>query len=191
MTLPFSGCVHYLSIPNNLSRSTFKITGGCKCTCPSIHFYCASSTHKHTQAHSHRHRDRTRDGHTHRHRHRQTDTQTRLLKRREKRRAKRAGAGKERVGPGHGAMYHQIKHSSVKYSLRCVCIMYLVCCVGESLWATSHLLYVLPCRSHATRAVRPPKRNPKCICLPSVAKRCMEATKNKIHRGFLNCWSHH
>ena len=46
-------------------------------------------------------------------------------------------------------------------------------------------------RGDAKPAVRPPKGNPKCICLPSAAKRCMEATKNKIDRGFLNCWSNH
>ena len=133
-----------------------------------------TETDTRTDTHTHnRHRDRNRDGHTHRH----TNTQTRLLKRREKRRAKRAGAGRERVGAGYGAMYHTIKHSSVKYSLRCVCIMHLVCCVGESVCATSHLPYVLPCRvaaGYATPAVRPPKGNPKCICLPSVAKRCTE-----------------
>ena len=45
LTLPFSGCVHHLSSPNTLSLSTFKIAGGCRCSCPNIHFHRACSTH--------------------------------------------------------------------------------------------------------------------------------------------------
>ena len=85
-------------------------------------------------------------------------------------------------------MFHTIRHSFVKYSLRRVRIMHLACCVGESVCATSHLPHVLPCRDaagYATPAVRPPKGNQKFICSPIAAKRCMEeATKNKIDRCF-------
>ena len=77
---------------------------------------------------------------------------------------KRAGTDGERAGAGYGAMWDVMKYSSVERAVRCVRIMHLVCCVGESVCATSHLLH----------AVRPPKGNPNCICLPSVAKRCME-----------------
>ena len=75
LTLPFSGCVHHLSSPSTLSLSTFKITGGCKCTCPSFHIHCACSTHKHTrhpQAHTHTQTHRHTDTTTQRH----NDTQT-------------------------------------------------------------------------------------------------------------------
>ena len=43
-------------------------------------------------------------------------------------------------------------------------------------------IFVLPCRvaaGYATPAVRPTKRNPKCICFPSVATRCMEGNENQ------------
>ena len=42
MTLPFSGKVHHLSGPNTyaLTQTTLKITVGCRCTNPSIHFHC-------------------------------------------------------------------------------------------------------------------------------------------------------
>ncbi len=59
---------------------------------------------------------------------------------------------------------------------RKVCAVYVSCiwcAVGESVCATAHLLFALPCRvaaEYATPAVRPPKGNPKCICLPSVCK---------------------
>ena len=43
LTSPFSGPVHHLSGPNTyaLSQTSLKITVGCKCTYPSIHFHCA------------------------------------------------------------------------------------------------------------------------------------------------------
>ena len=53
-----------------------------------------------------------------------------------------------------------MKYSSVERALRCVRIMQLVCCVGKSVCATSDLLH----------AVRPPKGNPNCICLPKRRK---------------------
>ena len=84
---------------------------------------------------------------------------------------------KKRIGTKTGAVCHAVARSSVERALRCVRVVQLVCCVGESVCATSHLLYVLPCRvaaGYATPAVRPPEVNPKCICLPSVEKRCIE-----------------
>ena len=74
-------------------------------------------------------------------------------------------------------MSDMMKYSSVERALRSVCVMHLVCCVGESVCATSHLQYFVPSHvaaGYATLAVRPLKGNPKCICLPSVAKRCIE-----------------
>ena len=38
---------------------------------------------------------------------------------------------RKRIGASSGTMYHTIKHSSVKQTLRCIHIMHLVCCVGE------------------------------------------------------------
>ena len=102
---------------------------------------------------------------------------------------------KKRTGTKTGAVCHAVARSSVERALRCVRIMHLVCCLGESVCAASHLLYVLPCRAaagYATPAVRPPKKKPEMHLL---AKRCKDMcggpTKNKIDRGFLNCWSHH
>ena len=51
---------------------------------------------------------------------------------------------RKRTGASTGTMYHTIKHSSLKHSLRCVHIMHLVCCVQASVCATSHLLYSYP-----------------------------------------------
>ena len=61
----------------------------------------------------------------------------------------------KRVGTKTGAVCHAVA--------RCVRIMHLVCCVGESV--PHHTCYAA---GYATPAVRPPKGNPKCICLPSV-----------------------
>ena len=51
------------------------------------------------------------------------------------------------------------------------------CAVSGNLSALHHTCYIfaLPC-SCGVRNTRctPPKRNPKCMCLPSVAKKCME-----------------
>ena len=43
MTLPFSSTVHHLSGPSAhaLTQTALKITVGCRCTYPSIHFRCA------------------------------------------------------------------------------------------------------------------------------------------------------
>ena len=96
---------------------------------------------------------------------------------------------RKRIEASSGAMHHTTKHSSVKHTLRCAHIVYLVCCVGESFCATSHLLYVstLPCCCGGTqRPLYATRRKPKCICLPSVAKRCMEGPR-QITVVFLNC----
>ena len=69
VTLPFSSCVHHLSSPDTLSLNTFKITGGCRCTDPSVHFHCACSTQRHTETHTGTHRDRHRHAQTHAHTH--------------------------------------------------------------------------------------------------------------------------
>ena len=67
------------------------------------------------------------------------------------------GTRRERVEAGSGAVCDAVGRSSVEHIVRCVCIMHLACCVGESVCATSHLLLVLPCRvavEYATPAVR-------------------------------------
>ena len=158
---------HHLWSPN-----TLKITGGCRFTYPSIHFHCACSTHKQPETYT--------DTDTHRHgrrREEKGEEKGEERRRKEQRRAKSVRIYRKRIGASSGAMYHTIEHSSVKYSLRCARIMHVVCCVRESVCATLHLRFVLPCRvvaGYAAPAVRPPRRNPKCMCLPSVAKSCME-----------------
>ena len=64
----------------------------------------------------------------------------------------------------------RVERSSVERALRCVRVVHLVCCVGESVCATSHLLNVLPCRVRNTRCT-PAKRKPEMHLL---AKRCKE-----------------
>ena len=53
LTLPFSSIVHHLSGPNTcaLTQTTLKITVGCKCTYPSIHFHCACKFNTRKLAH--------------------------------------------------------------------------------------------------------------------------------------------
>ena len=53
LTLPFSGIVHHLSGPNicALTQTTLKITVGCRCTYPSIHFHCACKFNTRKLAH--------------------------------------------------------------------------------------------------------------------------------------------
>ena len=53
LTLPFSGKVHHLSGPNTyaLTQTTLKITVGCRCTYPSIHFHCACKFNSRKLAH--------------------------------------------------------------------------------------------------------------------------------------------
>ena len=94
---------------------------------------------------------------------------------------------RERIGTKTGAVCHAVARSSEERALRCVRVMHLVCCVGKSVCATSHLLYEFPCTvaaEYATPAVRPPKGNPKCICLPSVAKRCTEGHEKQKLQWF-------
>ena len=94
------------------------------------------------------------------------------------------GTRRERVEAGSGAVCDAVRHSSMEYTLCCVCSMHLACCVGESVCATSHLLLVLPCRvavGYATPAAR--------MWLPSVAKRRMDVHEShqwgNPERGFL------
>ena len=166
--LPFSAALTIFQLPtlfhSALSRSL----------APSIQLHWASSTHEHTSTLTQTQRQKQRRTHAHTRTDRHTDTQTRLLKRREKRRVKRAGASRERRGAGYGAMYGMMKYSSVERALRSACIMDLACCVGEFVCATSHMLHVLPCHAaagYATPAVRPTKRKPVMHVL---AKRCKE-----------------
>ena len=57
---------------------------------------------------------------------------------------------------------------------------------------TLAVYFILPCRCGVrnTRCT-PPKGNPKCICLPSVAKGCTEGQEKTHDNGFLNCGSNH
>ena len=83
LTLPFSGIVHHPSCPDTYARqSTVKITGGCRCTFPSIHFHCACS--KHNQKHGHtQHTQHTKHNITHNiRRQRETEKEKRDRKRR-------------------------------------------------------------------------------------------------------------
>ena len=130
------------------------------------------NTHRHGHTHAQTHTQTYRHNDTQTQRH--IDTQTQPSKRREKNWVKSVRIYRKHIRVSFGAVCHAVARSSVKFYLRSVCIMHLVCCMGESVCATSHLLYVLPCRVaawHATPAVRPPKGNPKCIWL---AKRCKE-----------------
>ena len=94
-------------------------------------------------------------------------------------------------------MCHAVPRSSVKYSLRRVRIMHLVCCVGDSVCAASHLLYVLPCRVAAgprnTRWDAHQKETRNAFACQALQRDVWRATKNKIDSVFffLNCWSHH
>ena len=155
----------------------------------SQHFFSYSNhfhddgIHRQTHVHTHAKRARGQEGEKRRRaRGREEENggeKGREGKRKEKGKVKSARIHRKRTGASSGTMYHTIVHTSVKHTLCCVHIMYLVCCAGESVCATSHLLY-FPCRvaaGYATPAVRHPKRNPKCMCLPSVAKRCMDAKK--------------
>ena len=111
LTLPFSGCIHHQPSPKTLSSSTFKIKGGCKCICPSIHFHCACS-----HAHTHRNRHMTRaQGHA--------DTQTRLWKIREKRSVKSVRIYSKLSRVSFGAVCHAVGRSSV----RKVCAVHVLC----------------------------------------------------------------
>ena len=60
-----------------------------------------------------------------------------------------------------------VARASVERALRCVRIMHLVCCVGESVCATSHLLNVLPGRVAAGVRNKPE--------MHLLAKRCKES----------------
>ena len=98
------------------------------------------------------------------------------------------GAGKERVGAGFDAVCHAVARSLVKYSLRCVCVLCIWCAVSGKLYALHDTcFFVLPCRvaaEYATPTVRPPKGNPKCMCLPSVAKRCIDGQEKQNGQCF-------
>ena len=56
--------------------------------------------------------------------------------RREKRREMTARFHRKRIEDSSCTMYHKIKHSSVKHTLRCLHIMHLMCCVGVPVCAT-------------------------------------------------------
>ena len=73
---------------------------------------------------------------------------------------------RKRIRVSFGAVCHAVGRSSVKYSLRSVRIMHLV---SGNLYALHHTCYICA----TLPSVRPTKRNPKCICFPSVAKRCI------------------
>ena len=89
----------------------------------------------------------------------------------------------ERKNPqaNSGTMYHSIKHSSVKHTLPCVHVMHLVCCVGESVCATSHLPHVSPCRAAAvyeTPAVRHHKENRNAFACQALQRDVWRVKKN-------------
>ena len=93
---------------------------------------------------------------------------------------------KKRIGTKTGAVGHAVARSSVERALRCVRIMHLVCCVGESVCATLHLLDVLPCRVAAgdvTPAVRHQKETRHAFASQALQRDVSRATK-KIDRGF-------
>ena len=150
MTLPFTSCVHHLLNPNALSLSTFKITSGCKCTCPGIHFHCACSMQKHpsTLTQTQRHNQRRTHAQTHAQTHRHTDT-TFEGKGEEKGEARGNPQGTHRSRNWRGVCFALCKYhaSGVLCRGRGICMRHI----------TRHPLYA------------PPKGNP--TCLPS---RCKE-----------------
>ena len=54
-----------------------------------------------------------------------------------------------------------------------LCAVY-VSCIWSAVSVNLYALHHTCCMCYATPAVRPPRENPKCICLSIVAKRCME-----------------
>ena len=100
---------------------------------------------------------------------------------------KGVGTSKKSVGVDFGVVCHTIKHTSVKHTLRCLHIMHLVCCVGQSVCATSHLLYVQPrhvAAGYATPAVRT-QREPEMHLLAMRCKEMYGGPKKTHDRGFL------
>ena len=88
-------------------------------------------------------------------------------------------------------MYLTIKHSSVKHTLRCVLTMPLVCCVGESVCATSHLLYVLPCRvaaEYAAPTVRHQKETRNAFACQALLRYVWRAKKKRMTVFFFELW---
>ena len=100
---------------------------------------------------------------------------------------------KKSIGTKTGAVCHAVARSSVERALRCVRIMHLACCVGESVCAASHLLYVFPCRvaaGNATPAVRTPKKKTRnAFACHALQRDVSGATTNQSDRRFLNWWS--
>ena len=98
----------------------------------------------------------------------------------EGRREGRRAQSTKKIGAQTGTMYHTIKHPSVKHTLRCVYIMHLVCCAGESVCATSHLQNVFRCRvavGCAKPAVRHQKKRNAFAC-QALKKMCGGPRKN-------------
>ena len=98
------------------------------------------------------------------------------------------GTSKKCVGVDFGVVCHTIKHTSVKHTLRCLHIMHLVRCVGQSVCATSHLLYVQPrhvAAGYATPAVRPQKGNRNAFACHAVQRDVWRTKKPTHDRGFL------
>ena len=81
---------------------------------------------------------------------------------------------KKRIGTKIGAVCHAVARSSVERAFRCVRIMHLVCCVGESFvrYITLATCVTLPCSCGVRNTrCRPTKRKPEMLLL---AKRCKE-----------------
>ena len=126
-------------------RPTFIHTCTCTCTCTCTYTYTYHS-HDHAGLQVTYHDGSAFSG-----------LSSRKEKTKEKNTVKNARTHRKRIGTNSGTMYHTTKHSSVKHTLRCLHIMHLVCYVGESVCAISHLQYFLPCHvaaGHATPAAR-------------------------------------
>ena len=78
----------------------------------------------------------------------------------------------KRTGTKTGAVCHAVARSSVEPPLRCVRIMHLVCCVGESVCATPHLLPCC-CGVRNTRCT-PTRRKPEMQPSASEGDECVQ-----------------